>query len=70
MRIRIRSVTTLLAIGGATAAIAIAPSAWAAPNEQTCVDMGGSTQCERGGNVQIYTTLPPRGVTPPMGGGC
>ena len=64
MRIRIRGVTTLLAIGGASTAIAIAPSASAAPNEQTCADMGGSTQCERAGNVQIYTTLHPRDTTP------
>ena len=52
----IRSTIGLLLSGGAVAlAIAAAPSVWAAPGDQPCSDMGGSTQCQRIGNVQIYT---------------
>jgi hypothetical protein len=36
----------------------------AAPNQPTCSDMGGSTQCQRTGNMQIYTTAQPM-PTPP-----
>jgi hypothetical protein len=28
----------------------------AAPNEQSCADMGGSTVCQHAGNVQIHTS--------------
>ena len=63
VRIRINCVTTLLAAGTAAIAIAAAPSASASPNEQPCSDMGGSTQCQRTGNVQIFTT-PPMPATP------
>jgi hypothetical protein len=45
----------LLAAGAAAVAIAAAPSVLAAPNEQSCADMGGSTVCQRAGNVQIHT---------------
>jgi hypothetical protein len=44
----------LLLAGAAALAIAAAPSASAAPNQSTCSDMGGSTRCQRTGNVQIY----------------
>ena len=46
----------LLAAGAAAVAIAAAPSVLAAPNEQSCADMGGSTVCQRAGNVQIHTS--------------
>jgi hypothetical protein len=48
----------LLAAAAAAAAVAIAaaPSVLAAPNEQSCADMGGSTVCQRAGNVQIDTS--------------
>jgi hypothetical protein len=46
----------LLAAGAAVVAIAAAPSLLAAPNEQSCADMGGSTVCQRAGNVQIHTS--------------
>jgi hypothetical protein len=49
----------LLLAGAAALAIAAAPSASAAPNQSTCSDMGGSTQCQNMGNVQIYTKAQP-----------
>jgi hypothetical protein len=54
VRIRINYITPVLAAGVAAVAIA-APSAAATPDDQLCSDMGGSTQCHRTGNVQIYT---------------
>jgi hypothetical protein len=53
--IRITVIAPLVAAGAAAVAIAAAPSALAAPNEPTCSDVGGSTQCQSTGNVQIYT---------------
>jgi hypothetical protein len=53
--IRTSYVTMLLLAGGAAVAIAAAPGAAASPDGQPCSDMGGSTQCERTGNVQIFT---------------
>jgi hypothetical protein len=54
--VEIRStVGLLLSAGAAALAIAAAPSALAAQGEQACSDMGGSTQCQRASNVQIYT---------------
>jgi hypothetical protein len=47
-------IAPLLSAGAAALAIAAAPTAWAAPSDQPCSDMGGSTQCQRAGNVQIY----------------
>ena len=64
MRIRINYITPVLAAGVAAVAIAAAPSAAATPDDQLCSDMGGSTQCHRTGNVQIYTTLHAMSVTP------
>jgi hypothetical protein len=64
VRIRISCITQLLAVGAAAVAIATAPSASAAPNDQACSDMGGATQCQRTGNVQIYTSLHAMAVTP------
>ena len=55
VRIRINYITPVLAAGAAAVAIAAAPSAAATPDDQPCSDMGGSTQCHRTGNVQIYT---------------
>jgi hypothetical protein len=55
VRIRINYITPVLAAGAAAVAIAAAPSAAATPGDQLCSDMGGSTQCHRTGNVQIYT---------------
>jgi hypothetical protein len=46
----------LLSAGTMALAIAAAPNAWAAPSDQPCSDMGGSTLCQRTGNVQIYAT--------------
>ena len=56
MRIRINYITPVLAAGVAAVAVAAAPSAAATPDDQLCSDMGGSTQCQSAGNVQIYTT--------------
>jgi hypothetical protein len=56
VRITSNHTPLLLLAGAAALAIAAAPSASAAPNEPPCTDMGGSTQCQSTGNVQIYTT--------------
>ena len=54
MTIRGSHVTPLLCAIAAALAIAAAPSAGATPSGQSCSDMGGSTQCQNTGNVQIY----------------
>ena len=63
VRIRINYITPVLAAGVAAVAIA-APSAAATPDDQLCSDMGGSTQCQSAGNVQIHTTPHAMSVTP------
>ena len=55
VRIGIGFIAPVLAAGAAAVAVAAAPSAAATPDGQLCSDMGGSTQCHRTGNVQIYT---------------
>ena len=57
--VAIRSTIGLLLSASAALAIAAAPSASAAPSEQPCSNTGGSTQCQRTSNVQIYTTPQP-----------
>jgi hypothetical protein len=64
VRIRINYITPVLAAGVAAVAIAAAPSAAATPDDQLCSDMGGSTQCQSAGNVQIHTTPHAMSVTP------
>ena len=62
MSIRITVIAPLLAAGAAAGAIAAAPSVLATPNQPPCSDVGGSTQCQSTGNVQIYTAphaMPP-----------
>ena len=56
MHIRTNYLAALLAAAAAAVAIAAAPSVLAAPNEESCADMGGSTVCQRAGNVQIHTS--------------
>jgi hypothetical protein len=55
VRMRIHSVAALFTAGTVVVAIAAAPVATASA-EQACSDMGGATQCQRTGNVQIYST--------------
>jgi hypothetical protein len=64
VRIGIGFITPVLAAGAAAVAIAAAPTGSATPNDHLCSNMGGSTQCERTGNVQIYTTPPAMPATP------
>jgi hypothetical protein len=54
VRIKIKHITTLLVATPAAIAIATAPSAWAAPNTQSCSDAGGATQCHTPGNAEIH----------------
>jgi hypothetical protein len=56
MGIKMNYITPLLVAGAAAAAIAAAPVA--AANPQSCVNSGGSTQCQSPGNVQINTAPP------------
>jgi hypothetical protein len=66
-----RVIPTVLAVAGASAAIAIAPVATAAPN---CVNTGPTTtQCQSPGHAQITTSPPAMNNGPfygwPSGGG-
>jgi hypothetical protein len=54
MQTRIHYSATLLAVSAVAVALVAAPRAFAAPTDQPCSDMGGATQCQRTGNVQIY----------------
>jgi hypothetical protein len=51
---KLLNISALVAAGAASAAIAIAPAASAAPTGQTCTYVGSqTTQCQSPGNVQI-----------------
>ena len=52
--IRIDYIAPVLALGAVAIALAGAPNAAATVSDQACSDMGGSTQCQRTDNVQIY----------------
>jgi hypothetical protein len=54
MRTRLRSLTTLLAAAGISAALAMAPVAAAAPECTTVAP--NTTQCETNGSAQIVTS--------------
>lgn len=49
--------TPLLATAAVAAVIAAAPTASAA-DQQSCTDLGGATQCQTPGNVQIHSAPP------------
>jgi hypothetical protein len=51
---RIEYIAPVLAIGAVAIALAAAPAASAAADDQACSDMGGATQCQRATSVQIY----------------
>ncbi len=56
---KMRYISALLAAGAASAAIAVAPTAAAAPTGLTCTNVGATTtQCESPGNVQINSDQP------------
>jgi hypothetical protein len=63
VRIGIHFIAALFTAGTIVAAIASAPVAGAAPAGQPCSDMGGATQCERTGDVEIYATPQDMAVT-------
>ncbi|MDT5183017.1 MAG: hypothetical protein QOI29_1175 [Mycobacterium sp.] len=56
VRMRTHHATLLLAAAAAAIAVATVPCASAAPSEQPCSDAGESTNCQRPGNVQVYTS--------------
>jgi hypothetical protein len=64
MKVKGSHITPLLSAAAAALAIAAAPSASAAPSEPPCSDMGGTTQCQSTGNVQIYAKPHALQVTP------
>ena len=71
MRIRIRSITPLLAASAVGVGLWLAPVATAAPE---CINTGPTTtQCENPGNAQISTSPPVMNNYPwygwPFGGG-
>ncbi|MBV8930172.1 MAG: hypothetical protein JO152_13710 [Mycobacteriaceae bacterium] len=49
--------TSILAAAGASAALALAPTA-AADDTPSCTDVSGSTECSTPGNVQINASSP------------
>jgi hypothetical protein len=51
---RIDYIAPVLAIGAVAIALAGAPNAAATVDDQACSNMGGSTQCQRTADVQIY----------------
>lgn len=56
---KLRHISALLAAGAASAAIAVAPTAAAAPTGLTCINVGATTtQCQSPGNVQINSDQP------------
>jgi hypothetical protein len=60
VRMKLNYITTLLAAGAATVAIAAAPIAAAAPNTgQSCNASGPGTICQSPGNAQINDSPPP-----------
>jgi hypothetical protein len=63
VRITTNHITLLLLAGATAATIAVTPSASAPQNGQPCSGMGGSTPCQRMGDVQIHTT--PGTLNPP-----
>jgi hypothetical protein len=69
VRITTNHITLPLLAGATALTIAAAPSASAPQHEQPCSGMGGSTQCQRTGNVQIHTTPWPM-TTPSSTYGC
>jgi hypothetical protein len=60
VHIRMRRSTLLLAGAAAAMAIVTAPGASAAPNGQSCLHAGGSTNCQGPGDVQVHAS--PRGL--------
>jgi hypothetical protein len=71
MRIRTSYITALLAAGAAAVAIAAAPMATAAPTtaaptpmQQSCSAVGGGSECQSPGNVEIQDPPPPVGFEP------
>lgn len=56
---KLRYLSTMVAAGAASCAIALAPAADAATNGQTCMYVGAqTTQCQSPGNVQINSDQP------------
>lgn len=56
---KLRHTSALVAAGAASVAIAVAPTAAAAPTGQTCTYVGSqTTQCQSPGNVQINSDHP------------
>ena len=55
MRIKLKTITPLLAAGAAAAAVVAAPIAAAAPTGQSC----SGNVCQSPGNVQINNSPPP-----------
>lgn len=61
---RVDFIASVFAVGAVAIAIAAAPNASASADDQACSDMGGATQCERTGDVEIYATPQDMAVTP------
>jgi hypothetical protein len=62
MKARSSHITTLLAAGAATLAIAAAPTASAAG--MSCNAAGGGTECQSPGDTEIYDSPPPVNFDP------
>jgi hypothetical protein len=52
------SITTMIAIAGATAAVVLAPGAYADGGDAPCADEGSATVCQQPGNANVIATPP------------
>lgn len=65
MRILLRYVTTPLVAGAVAVAVTLAPTAAAAPTQETCTGLNtGSTLCQSPGDAEVNDTLPWASVLP------
>jgi len=52
------SIASMIAAAGATAAVVLAPGAYADGGDAPCANEGGATVCEKPGNANVIATPP------------
>ncbi len=63
------SVTSTLVAAGASAAVVLAPAAYADGGSAPCADEGSATVCQAPGNANVIATPPDQGGSGASGGG-
>lgn len=63
------SITSMLAVAGATAAVLLAPGAYADGGDAQCAGEGGATVCQKPGNANVIATPPEQAGGGASGGG-